>query len=81
MAAVDSEEPRMIRGCPTNLVIENGDLVDNGHPNQYYNLLVHPNGQNITYIFQATVLEGQSPNLDLQELRKIRDSIRVVRTR
>jgi len=81
MAAVASQEYRMVGDCSTTLVVEDSDLIDNGHPYQYYDLLVRPKGQTVIYVFQATGTEGTSPNPDLRELRAIRESIQVVRAK
>jgi hypothetical protein len=39
MAAVASQECRMVGDCPTTLVIEDSDISVNGHSMQYYDLL------------------------------------------
>jgi hypothetical protein len=77
MAFVMFQEYKLINGCPTTLVIENGSLVVNGHSNQYYNLLVRPKGQTIIYMFQTYGLAGVSPNPGLTEIKAVRESIRV----
>jgi hypothetical protein len=81
LADVVSQEYKMVGDCPTTLVVEDGDLIVNGHSNQFYDLLVRPKGQTVIYIFEATGIEGTSPNPDLRELKAIRDSIRVVKAR
>jgi hypothetical protein len=35
MASVASQEDRMVGDCPTTLVVEDSDLIADGHPNQY----------------------------------------------
>ena len=81
IAGVASQEYKMVGDCPTTLVVEDGDIVANGHAMQYYDLLVRPKGQSIIYIFQATGWEGTSPNPALRELKAIRESIRVVKAK
>jgi len=81
MAAVDSQQYKMVGDCPTTMLVEDSDLVVYGHPMQYHDLLVRPKGQTIIYVFQATSIEGDAPSPDLRELKAIQDSIRVVKTR
>lgn len=81
MASVASQEYKLIDGCSTTLIVEDSDLIVNGHPCQYYDFLVRQRGQPHIYIFEADGIEGTSPNPDLQELMAIRESIRVVKER
>jgi hypothetical protein len=81
MAVVASQEPKMVGDCPTTLVVEDRDIVVSGHPLQSYDLLVRPPGQTVIYVFEASGIEGKSPNPDLRELKAIRDSIRVVKAK
>jgi hypothetical protein len=68
MAEVVSQERKMVGNCPTNVVVEDLDLV-------------RPKGQGIIYIFETHGVEGMKPNPALQELKAIRDTIRVVKVK
>ena len=81
MANVMSQDSTIVRGCPTTIVVENGSLMINGHPNQYYMLLIRPEMQTIVYFVQVSGLHTDGINPDLTELRRIRDSIRVINTK
>jgi hypothetical protein len=77
LASVVSQEYKMIGDCPTTLVIEDSDLIINGHPMQYCDLLIRPKGQSTIYMFQTTKLEGEERHLSFLELKAIRESVRV----
>jgi hypothetical protein len=76
--SVQSEEKRLVGGCPTTVIVLDQKTIVNGKRETVTYLVIHPKGASTSCVFAAYGSKGEKENLDVQELQSIRESVELV---